>query len=118
MEAAKQTSDEIEEVIVTGTHIRGVTTAASQTLISTREDIDATGAISVQQFLQTLPQNFTGASESQIGAIAYQGSTNNTVNGSAPNLRGLGTDATLVLINGHRVAPGNSDGAFVDISMI
>ena len=116
--AAAKKNSEIEEVIVTGTHIRGMTTSASPTLVYTREDIDATGAISVQQFLQTLPQNFTGASESQIGAIAYQGSTNNTVNGSAPNLRGLGTDATLVLINGHRVAPGNSDGAFVDISMI
>jgi outer membrane receptor protein involved in Fe transport len=118
MQPEKSSSDEIDEIIVTGTHIRGVSASASETLVYTREDIDATGAISVQQFLQTLPQNFTGASESQMGAIAYQGSTNNTVNGSAPNLRGLGADATLVLIDGHRVAPGNSDGAFVDISMI
>jgi outer membrane receptor protein involved in Fe transport len=30
----------------------------------------------------------------------------------------LGASATLVLINGHRVAPGNTDGGFVDVSMI
>jgi iron complex outermembrane receptor protein len=72
----------------------------------------------VQQFLQTLPQNFGGASENTIESIAASTRTNNTVNGSAPNLRGIGAEATLVLINSHRVAPGNSDGSFVDISMI
>src|SRR6202789_3067941 len=50
--------------------------------------------------------------------ISSAGSSTNSVNGNAPNLRGLGSGATLVLINGHRVAPGNSDGSFVDISMI
>jgi outer membrane receptor protein involved in Fe transport len=33
-------------------------------------------------------------------------------------LRGLGNDSTLVLINGHRVAPGNTEGNFVDLSLI
>jgi len=109
---------ELVEVLVTGTHIRGVTDSASPVLIYTRDDIDAAGTITVQQFLQTLPQNFGGASENTIGSIAARGRTNNSVNGSAPNLRGLGAEATLVLVNGHRVAPGDGAGDFVDISMI
>jgi iron complex outermembrane recepter protein len=110
--------NDIDEITVTGTHIRGTTDSPSPVLVFTRDDIDAAGVNTIQQFLQSLPQNFGGASENTIGAIANSGQTNNTVNGSAPNLRGLGASATLVLINGHRVAPGNSDGSFVDISMI
>ena len=110
--------NDLDEITVTGTHIRGTTDSPSPVLVFTRADIDAAGTNTIQQFLQSLPQNFGGASENTIGAIASNGQTNNTVNGAAPNLRGLGASATLVLINGHRVAPGNSDASFVDISMI
>jgi iron complex outermembrane receptor protein len=109
---------DLQEITVTGTHIRGTKDSPSPVQVFTRADIDATGMFTVQQFLQTLPQNFGGASENTIESIAARSRTANTVNGSAPNLRGLGAEATLVLINGHRAAPGNSDGSFVDISMI
>jgi outer membrane receptor protein involved in Fe transport len=117
-ESKSSKNKELEEITVTGTHIRGTKDSPTPVDIYTREDIDASGTNTIQQFLQTVPQNFGGASETTIGSIAAQTQTNNTVNGSAPNLRGLGAGATLVLINGHRVAPGNSDGSFVDISMI
>jgi iron complex outermembrane receptor protein len=116
--AQRHDDKNLEEITVTGTHIRGTKDSPSPVLVFSRADIDATGMITVQQFLQTMPQNFGGASENTIGQIAAQSQTNNTVNGSAPNLRGLGAGATLVLINGHRIAPGNTDGSFVDISMI
>jgi iron complex outermembrane receptor protein len=109
---------DIEEIIVTGTHIRGTKDSPSPVQVFTRADIDATGMFTVQQFLQTLPQNLGDTSENTIVGIAGSGRIANTVNGSAPNLRGIGSEATLVLINGHRVAPGNSDGSFVDVSMI
>jgi iron complex outermembrane receptor protein len=111
-------AEDLQEITVTGTHIRGTKDSPSPVLVFTRADIDATGMNTVQQFLQTLPQNLGGASENTIGSIAARGRTNNSVNGSAPNLRGLGAEATLVLINGHRVAPGDGGGDFVDISMI
>jgi iron complex outermembrane recepter protein len=111
-----QGKNDIEEITVTGTHIHGTTNSPSPVLVFTRDDIDAAGVNTIQDFLQSLPQNFGGTSPNTLGAIA--GNSNNGVNGSAPNLRGLGANATLVLINGHRVAPGNQDGSFVDISMI
>lgn len=118
-DTAKHRNRELQEITVTGTHIRGATDSPSPVEVYTREDIDATGANTVAQFLQTLPQNFGGgASENTANGYTGGGQTNNTSFGSAPNLRGLGTDATLVLINGHRVAPGSSDGSFVDVSMI
>jgi iron complex outermembrane recepter protein len=117
-DAKMHSKNDLAEITVTGTHIRGTKDSPSPVLVFTRDDIDAAGANTIQQFLQSLPQNFGGASENTIGTVASSGQTNNAVNGSAPNLRGLGASATLVLINGHRVAPGNSDGSFVDISMI
>jgi iron complex outermembrane recepter protein len=116
---AKSDNDkQLDQITVTGTHIRGTKDSPSPVQVFTRDDIDATGTNTIQQFLQTLPQNFGGASDNTIGEIAANTQTNNTVNGSAPNLRGLGAGATLVLINGHRVAPGNQDGSFVDVSLI
>src|SRR6185437_6090175 len=53
-----------------------------------------------------------------VGSIAGGGNATNKVDATGVNLRGLGNDATLVLINGHRVAPGNTEGNFVDLSMI
>jgi iron complex outermembrane recepter protein len=118
-EATENDGDkDIEEITVTGTHIRGTKDSPSPVQVYTRADIDAAGMITIQQFLQTLPQNFGGVSENTVSQLAGRSRTNNVVNGSAPNLRGLGAEATLVLINGHRVAPGNYDGSFVDISMI
>lgn len=110
---------ELEEVVVTGSHIRGRTSSASPVQIYDRDQIDLAGRGGVQEFIQTLPQNFKGgASEGTVGNMAGGGSVANAVGGTGVNLRGLGNDATLVLVNGRRVAPGNTGGNFVDVSMI
>jgi outer membrane receptor protein involved in Fe transport len=109
----------LEAIIVTGTNIRGVTSTTSPVQVFTRDDIDRMGFGSVQELIQRLPQNFNGgASDSTLGSIAGGGNAANQVGGSGVNLRGLGNDATLVLVNGRRVAPGNTSGNFVDISLI
>ena len=79
--------NDLDEITVTGTHIRGTKDSPSPVLVFTRDDIDAAGANTIQQFLQSLPQNFGGASENNIGGIAGVTQTVNTVNGAAPNLR-------------------------------
>jgi len=118
-DAENRSKKDLGEITVTGTHIRGIANSATPTQVYSRADIDATGSMTVQQFLQTLPQNFSGgASDSTANGMSGGGQANNHVGGSAPNLRGLGNDATLVLVDGHRVAPGNTDANFVDISMI
>jgi len=104
---------------VTGTHIRGAADTAFPITIYTREAIAASGATTLQQFIQMLPQNFNGgASENAIGSVTGGGNANNQVGGTGVNLRGLGNEATLVLVNGHRMAAGNVAGNFVDLSLI
>jgi hypothetical protein len=62
--------NDLDEITVTGTHIRGTKDSPAPALVFTRGDIDAAGVNTIQQFLQSLPQNFGGASENTIGAIA------------------------------------------------
>jgi len=112
------TKKELEEIVVTGTHIHGAE-PTSRVSTYTRTYIETQGFGSLTDFIQSLPENFNGgASTTTIGSVVGPSNSFNGVNGSGVDLRGLGSDATLVLLNGHRIAPGNTQGNFVDISMI
>lgn len=117
--AQRRNTVELEEVVVTGTNIRGIDSPASAVYRFERADIAQSGIATTEQFLQSLPQNFSGGnSASTVGGIlGGEESNSNYGNGTGVNLRGLGNDSTLVLINGRRVAPAGV-GNFVDISMI
>ena len=105
------------EVIVTGTHIRGGN-PTSPVHVVTRADIDQSGYSQIGDVMRALPENFSGGQNpAVIGATAQNNNNNNSSGASTVNLRGLGTDATLVLVNGHRLS---SDTSFQssDISAI
>ena len=110
---------ELEEVVVTGSHIRGVENSASPIYRFDRRDIAQSGNSTVEQFIQSLPQNFGGGNSfSTVGGLLGGEESNlNYGGGTGVNLRGLGNDSTLVLVNGRRVAPAGV-GNYVDISMI
>jgi outer membrane receptor protein involved in Fe transport len=96
--------DAATEVIVTGSHIRGGNPTSPVHTV-TRADIDASGYAQVGDVMRALPENFAGG---QNPGVIAAGGTNianqNITNASTVNLRGLGSDATLVLLNGHRLA--------------
>jgi iron complex outermembrane recepter protein len=113
---APRALDEPEQIIVTGTHIPD---AASPFWTYERSQIDAGGFGTIQAFSQRLPQNFPGgASENTVLSAIGNDRGNNVVQGSTFDLHSLGVDATLVLVNGRRIAPGNISGNFTDISLI
>ena len=106
-----------EEVIrITGTYLRDQPPIGEELISLSHEDIDLTGAANPADFLRTLPQAFGGGpnQDTHIGPEALS----NSGLGVGVNLRGLGARATLVLINGRRVAPTGTDGEFVDIENI
>lgn len=102
------------EIVVTGSRIRGTQTP-SPTLTRQRDQIAESGASDLGEFARTLTQNFNGGQNP--GVRGSQGGSEDTTGSSAFNLRGLGSDATLTLVNGHRSA---YDGVFqgVDVSAI
>jgi iron complex outermembrane recepter protein len=80
-----------------------------------RPDIEATGFVTVQNVIRTLPQVFGGGPTEDTDQVGFEAQTN-TARGSGINLRGLGASSTLVLMNGRRLAGGGSEGLFVDVS--
>jgi iron complex outermembrane receptor protein len=104
------------QVVVTGSRIRGVAPVGSPVISVTRADIDNSGATSTAQMLQEVPQvSNLGVSDSSRGQA---GGSGNITYGSSVNLRGIGPYATLALVNGHRVVPQGTSGSSVDPSVI
>lgn len=105
---------DIEEIIVTGTNIRGIENATAPVTVLTREYIDSTGFGTTTQLIESLPQNFALANQSGLpnGTISSAAEQ-----GSSINLRGIGEGTTLVLLNGRRLAPGFRSAA-ADISSL
>jgi iron complex outermembrane receptor protein len=108
-----------ETIIVTGSRIRGAGPTGSPVLTIDRDDIEKTGYSTIQQLVQSLPQNFGGGpTETTLGATTRNGAGSDATYGSSINLRGLGASSTLVLIDGTRPALGGIGGVFADISLI
>jgi iron complex outermembrane receptor protein len=108
--------EDLEQVLVLGTYFRGMAPVGAQAITIRRSDINRTGYATVQDVVRALPQNF-GGGPSEDTTLGYEAGTNSS-RGTALNLRGLGASATLVLLNGRRLAPGGTEGAFVDVSDI
>lgn len=104
-----------QEIVVTGSHVRGGA-STSPVITLTRKQIDQSGSSSVEEFMRRLPQNLSAGVDQENFGVPGTGQ-DITQNGAGINLRGLGQRATLVLINGRRIAPSDT-GAFVDVSLI
>jgi len=100
-----------EAIVITGTRIRrkDLTTPAPISVI-TRTEMQASGRVSIGDFLQLLPEQ----------GNAINTSLNNGGNGATRvNLRGLGVARTLVLLNGRRFPTGgNGADSSVDLNSI
>lgn len=105
-----------DDLVVTGTRIRGAGPVGANVLSLDREAIDQTGRSTIQDVLATLPQNFMGG-QNEAAQQSAPDAQRNIGFGAAINLRGLGSDATLTLVNGRRLVPAGS-GNFVDVSMV
>ncbi|PTT82203.1 energy transducer TonB [Pelomonas sp. HMWF004] len=103
---------QIERVTITGSAIKRIDaeTAVPVTVIR-MEDLKAQGVTSVEQVLGLLSsvqatQNQASAIGSGTGGVTYA------------NMRGIGADKTLVLLNGQRIANSATGASAPDINMI
>ncbi len=115
-----------EEIVVTGTSIRGVAPVGSNLITVDRAQIEASGAQTIQQVLRTVPA-VTGFGNSAQGAVgqggggaggfqSFDGAGNYT-----PTIHGLGASAsngTLILIDGHRVPLSGINHTLADPTVI
>ena len=99
----------VEKIAVTGSRIRKADFVSNAPVATVgAEQFALTATVNTESLLNTLPQVVPGLDRT----------SNNPGNGTATvDLRGLGTNRTLVLINGTRAVPTTSAGA-VDINSI
>ena len=107
----------VEEIVVTGSYLRGAQ-GASPVRTITSDEIDRRGHATVAEALAALPQNFGGTANEGTAATSADRSSSNSGFASGVNLRGLGADATLVLVNGRRMAGTGIAGDFSDVSTL
>jgi len=109
---------ELSAIVVTGSLIRGAANGASPVVTVSRDDLDRTGKSTVSDMLTDLTQAFGGSASADTSLSNTDGSGSNTVMSTGVNLRGLGASATLVLVNGRRMAGSGLNGSFADVSTL
>jgi outer membrane receptor protein involved in Fe transport len=114
--AAENAEGAAPAITVTGTRIRGAGSASPVT-VATRRELEQAGINDLAGFTRILPQNYTGGQNRGIAGGGEQGGQQNLNNSATLNLRGLGPDATLTLLDGHRIAYDALDQG-IDISAI
>ncbi|WP_165912344.1 TonB-dependent receptor [Novosphingobium sp. PhB165] len=115
---SKRAENDAEEggIVVTGSRIRGAPVASTQ-LTYGREEMRNAGQSSADDVIRAIPQNFSGGQNPGVGANLPGGKNMDVGGGASINLRGLGSDATLTLLDGRRLS---FDAALqsVDVSAI
>ncbi|MFC0102513.1 TonB-dependent receptor domain-containing protein [Sphingopyxis terrae] len=107
---ASDDTDAGSAIIVTGSRIKqpNLESASPVTVIGAAE-FAQTGTTRVEDLVNSLPQVFAGQG----------GGYSNGATGTATlDLRGLGSERTLVLVNGRRVVPGDPSSSAADINVI
>lgn len=104
------------EIVVTGTRLRGAPVASTVVTV-TRDDTVRAGQANLGDVARALPQSFGGGQNPGIGFNVPNSQGVNVGSGSSFNLRGLGSDATLTLLNGVRL-PYSSSAQSIDVSAI
>jgi len=110
----------LEKFVVTGSHIPSTEMAAEAgpfpVTVINRRMMEESGLENTAQYLQSLPEFNQGAIPISNNDTGYSRAA------AGLSLHGIGPDATLVLVDGHRVAPFSigqfGDEAFVDLNTI
>ena len=113
--ALSQAQDEIEEVVVTGSYIRNSAFAADTAADTvTGEDILQSGAPNMSEYIRDLTyvQNVD-----IVNVVLGSQDGPQTSNGASFNLRGLGENSTLTLVDGTRTLDSRLNTAFPEIAM-
>ncbi|WP_428503981.1 TonB-dependent receptor domain-containing protein [Roseateles sp.] len=99
---AQEVQEKLERVEVTGSRLKTIGNTSSSPITSVgKEDINTTQPVAVEELVRGLPSSYPA-----IGPAMNNGSTGI----ASIDLRGLGSNRTLVLFNGKRFVPANLGG--------
>lgn len=116
-QATGQQAPQLQQIVVTGSHLKtSLAATTAPIIIITAKDIKAMGFNSAEDVVRSLSQDF-----STINAASTLDNSMNSVDAqgqSAADLRGLGPENTLILVNGRRRAVSPTFGDVVNLNTI
>ena len=99
----------MEEVYITGSLLpKGNYESNAPITTINAEQFEVSNAINIEQLLNTLPQILTGEDRTSTFGLGW----------ATADLRGLGTNRTLTLLDGSRLVPTFADGGTVDLNLV
>ena len=117
--ALAQAPSPSQRITVTGSSIKRIAVeGALPVQVITRAELDREGITSAEQLILQLSTNGSGLDNLASNADVVGGAQRGNNGASSANLRGQGSNATLILLNGRRVAAHGLNGGTVDLNQI
>jgi len=109
----------LDKFIVTGSSIkRPADEGALPISVFSKLDLEQEGIASAEQLIMNLNINGNGLDNLASNADVVNGAQRGNNGATSANLRGQGSNATLILLNGRRVASHGLNGGVVDLNSI
>ena len=108
-----------QRVNITGSSIKRIASeGALPVQIVTRAELERQGIVTAEQLILQLNINGNGLDNLAGNADVVSGAARGNNGSTSANLRGQGSNATLILLNGRRVAAHGLNGGTVDLNQI
>jgi len=105
--------------VITGSMIKGIPNEGALPMeIITHLELEQQGIASAEQMISQLNINGNGLDDLASNADVVAGAQRGNNGATSANLRGQGSNATLILLNGRRVASHGLNGGVVDLNSI
>jgi iron complex outermembrane receptor protein len=112
-------STKLEKFVVTGSMIKRIEgEGALPVLTITPLEMEQRGIVSAEQMIMELNINGNGLDNLASNADVVAGQQRGNNGATSANLRGQGSNATLILLNGRRVSSHGLNGGVVDLNQI
>jgi iron complex outermembrane receptor protein len=109
----------LEKFVITGSMIKGIPNEGALPMeIITHLELEQQGIASAEQMISLLNINGNGLDNLASNADVIAGAQRGNNGATAANLRGQGSNATLILLNGRRIASHGLNGGVVDLNSI
>lgn len=109
----------LEKFVITGSMIKGIPNEGALPMeVITQLELEQAGIASAEQMVSQLNINGNGLDNLASNADVVAGAQRGNNGATSANLRGQGSNATLILLNGRRVASHGLNGGVVDLNSI
>ncbi len=111
--------DATQRITITGSSIKRIAAeGALPVQVISRAELERQGIASAEQLIMQLNINGNGLDNLAGNADVVDGAARGNNGATSANLRGQGSNATLILLNGRRVAAHGLNGGTVDLNQI